>query len=253
MMRVVKKQFCAVSILVLPILLFIGCQNEQTPPEPESIIFTKIKLFSVKYPFVLPPLPYAYNDLEPHIDTQTMNIHHTKHHQAYVDNLNKAIEECPKYKEYTLEDLLANLDNLPSSIKDQVKNNGGGHFSHMLFWDSLSPISQNPSAKVVEEINKNFGSFENFKKTFTQKALVHVGSGWIWLCVSSNKNLEILVTLNHETPLAKGLFPILVLDLWEHAYYLKYQNRRPEYVATWWNIINWENVDKLYQKAAHSL
>ncbi len=208
---------------------------------------TNLILYGLSYPHSLPVLKFAYNALEPHLDAETLNIHHTKHHQAYIDNLNKALQEEPGYQKYQLEELLANLPALPASIRERIRNNGGGHLAHTLFWDSLSPQSDGkPTATIAAQINKYFGSLEAFKEKFSKEAASHVGSGWTWLCLTQEKKLVILTTLNHDTPLSQGLYPILVLDIWEHAYYLKYRNKRGDFIAAWWNVINWKNVEKLY-------
>lgn len=211
---------------------------------------TNYKLYGFKYPFTLGELPYEYNALDPHIDEETMRLHHTKHHQAYVDNLNKALEEAPEYQKYTIEELLTNLDVLPASIKERVRNHGGGHFNHTLFWDLMTAqAAERPTELVAGQINKFFGSFDSFKAEFDKAALSRFGSGWAWLCVKSDKTLTVISTPNQDTPLAQGLYPILALDVWEHAYYIKYRNKRAEYVSAWWNVINWKHVEKLYHNA----
>ncbi len=198
--------------------------------------------------YQLPNLPYAYDALEPYIDAQTMIIHHTKHHQAYVDNLNGALAKHPEV-ELNLEALLKNLDNVPADIRNVVRNNGGGVFNHNLFWTVLAPArGQTPSGALLEAIAKAFGSLDNFKAEFETAAKTRFGSGWAWLIVDAEKNLKVVSTPNQDTPLNEGT-PILNLDVWEHAYYLKYQNRRPEYVGNFWNVVNWEEVERLYLAA----
>ncbi len=198
--------------------------------------------------YQLPNLPYAYDALEPYIDAQTMIIHHTKHHQAYVDNLNGALAKHPEI-ELNLEALLKDLDNVPADIRNVVRNNGGGVFNHNLFWTILAPArGQTPSGDLLAAIAKTFGSFDTFKTEFETAAKTRFGSGWAWLIVDGDKNLKVVSTPNQDTPLNEGT-PILNLDVWEHAYYLKYQNRRPEYVGNFWNIINWEEVERLYAAA----
>jgi Fe-Mn family superoxide dismutase len=215
---------------------------------------TTLTIYGIRYPYSLPKLNFAYDSLEPHLDAETLQIHHTKHHQTYIDNVNKALLEVPEFQKYTIEELLTNLDALPVSIRERVRNNAGGHISHMLFWDLLSPTSdQKPTDTIVTEINKNFGSFEKFKEEFTKIALGHVGSGWTWLCLTPRKELVIMATLNHDTPLAKGYYPILVVDVWEHAYYLKYRNKRTDFIANWWNVVNWQHVEKLYENGLSAL
>ncbi len=202
--------------------------------------------------FTLPDLPYAFNSLEPHVDARTMEIHHDKHHAAYVNNLNAALQGTV-HEGKSLEDLLANISQLPVA----VRNNGGGHWNHTFFWEIMSPSGGGePTGDVASKITKNFGSFDEFKKQFAQAAATRFGSGWAWLCVDGDDNLFITSTPNQDNPLMdladkKGQ-PILGLDVWEHAYYLHYQNRRPDYVAAWWNVVNWEEVNKRYRSAVRS-
>lgn len=199
--------------------------------------------------FELPQLPYAYDALEPHIDRETMNIHHTKHHNTYVTNLNKALEGHADLQGKSLDELISNLDAVPESIRTAVRNNGGGHANHSLFWKILSPNGGGtPSGDLLEAINKKFGSFDAFKEEFTKAATGRFGSGWAWLVVN-NGELEVTSTPNQDSPLMEGKTPILGLDVWEHAYYLKYQNRRPEYISAFWNVVNWDEVAKLYSEA----
>ncbi|MFA5542404.1 MAG: superoxide dismutase [Bacilli bacterium] len=197
----------------------------------------------------LPELNYNYNALEPHFDEMTMTIHHTKHHQAYVNNLNAALEKHPELMEKDLTELLTKLDKLPTDIQTAVRNNGGGHFNHTLFWQLLTPQGkQEPSMKLMEALKNAFGSFENFQETFNNAAKTRFGSGWAWLVVTPDKKLVVTSTPNQDTPLTMGT-PILALDVWEHAYYLKYQNRRPDYVSAFWNVINWNKVEELFEQA----
>ncbi|CEE02040.1 Superoxide dismutase [Caldibacillus thermoamylovorans] len=198
--------------------------------------------------FELPQLPYAYDALEPHIDKETMNIHHTKHHNTYVTNLNNAVAGT-EFENKTVEELVSNLDAVPENIRTAVRNNGGGHYNHSLFWQLLSPNGGGePSGALLDAINAKFGSFSAFKDEFTKAATGRFGSGWAWLVVN-NGELEITSTPNQDTPLSEGKTPILGLDVWEHAYYLKYQNRRPDYIAAFWNVVNWDEVAKRYQAA----
>jgi Fe-Mn family superoxide dismutase len=196
--------------------------------------------------FTLPPLPYAPEALEPHIDKTTMEIHHDKHHGAYVTNLNKALESAPELQNKTIEELLANnLAVVTDTIKTAVRNNGGGHFNHSLFWNLLSPKGGGaPTGNIASVMTGTFGSFDAFKEKFTMAATGRFGSGWAWLVKDSAGKFDILSTPNQDTPLMDGKKAILGLDVWEHAYYLKYQNRRPEYIAAWWNLINWDEVNK---------
>jgi Fe-Mn family superoxide dismutase len=198
----------------------------------------------------LPPLPYAYDALEPYIDELTMRIHHDKHHQAYVDNLNAALEKHPALQDKSVEELVKNLDAVPEDIRTAVRNHGGGHFNHTMFWLIMGPNGGGePGGKLGEAIQAAFGSFESFKEQFNKAAMGRFGSGWAWLCVDAKKNLVITSTANQDTPLADGLIPILGLDVWEHAYYLKYQNRRGEYVQAWWNVVNWGEVATRFEAA----
>jgi Fe-Mn family superoxide dismutase len=197
----------------------------------------------------LPPLPYAYDALEPHIDQQTMNIHHNKHHQGYVNNLNKALEGHPDLEAKSVEELLKDLAAVPESIRTAVRNNGGGHANHSLFWPCMSPDGGGePDGALAAAINTAFGSFDSFKEQFSQAAMTRFGSGWGWLCVSGGK-LVVLSTPNQDNPVSQGMTPILGLDVWEHAYYLKYQNRRAEYVAAWWSVVNWSEVATRFDAA----
>lgn len=193
----------------------------------------------------LPKLPYDYRSLEPVIDAKTMEIHHTKHHGGYVDKLNAALEGHHDLLTMSVENLLANLDQVPAEIQLAVRNNGGGHANHSLFWTSLQGNGQQePSEKLMSAFKQFFGGFDNFKNEFTQHALNRFGSGWAWLVANPDNQLLVLSTPNQDSPIMDGLKPILGLDVWEHAYYLQYQNRRPEYVENWWQIVNWAEVEK---------
>lgn len=199
--------------------------------------------------FELPQLPYAYDALEPNIDKETMNIHHTKHHNTYVTNLNNALEGNEELLSKTVEEVISNLDAVPESARTAVRNNGGGHANHSLFWQLLSPNGGGePSGELADALNSKFGSFENFKEEFAKAATTRFGSGWAWLAVN-NGELELTSTPNQDSPLMEGKTPILGLDVWEHAYYLKYQNRRPEYINSFWNVVNWDEVAKRYNEA----
>ena len=192
--------------------------------------------------FTLPALPYAHDALEPHIDTATMEIHHGKHHNAYVTNLNKALESAPELAGKTLEELLANnLAIVPDAIKAAVRNNGGGHYNHSLFWTILGPgAGGTPVGKLAEAIDATFGSFDAFKEKFNAAATTRFGSGWAWLVKTADGKLEVTSTANQDNPFMEGKHPIIGLDVWEHAYYLKYQNRRPDYISAWWNVVPWK-------------
>jgi superoxide dismutase, Fe-Mn family len=203
----------------------------------------------LKMAFELPQLPYAYDALEPHIDKETMNIHHTKHHNTYVTNLNNALEGNEELLSKTVEEVVANLDAVPEAARTAVRNNGGGHANHSLFWQVISPNGGGePTGELAEAINSKFGGFEGFKEEFSKAATTRFGSGWAWLVVN-NGELEVTSTPNQDSPLMEGKTPILGLDVWEHAYYLNYQNRRPEYIGAFWNVVNWEEVNNRYASA----
>ncbi|ARA92031.1 MAG: superoxide dismutase [Bacteroidetes bacterium] len=198
----------------------------------------------------LPDLPYAYDALEPHVDARTMEIHHTKHHQGYVNKLNAALEGHADLQAKSIEDLLRGIDAVPESIRTAVRNNGGGHANHSLFWTIMSPNGGGtPSGRLAEAIDATFGSFEAFKKTFSDAAGSRFGSGWAWLVVDGDGKLQVYSTANQDSPYMQGHTPILGLDVWEHAYYLHYQNRRPDYIQAWWNVVNWDAVAKNYEAA----
>lgn len=198
--------------------------------------------------FQLPDLAYTYDALEPHIDARTMEIHHTKHHAGYVSKLNAALEGHNDLQGKSLEELLADLNAIPESIRTAVRNNGGGHSNHSLFWRIMSPDGGGePSGALKDAIDAGFGSFDAFKDLFFKTAATRFGSGWAWLVKKSDGGLDVLSTANQDTPISSGLTPILGLDVWEHAYYLKYQNRRPDYISAWWNVVHWGEVDLLYE------
>ena len=193
--------------------------------------------------YTLPALPYAYNALEPHIDARTMEIHHTKHHQAYINNVNAAIKDS-EWEKLSVEQLIADLNKVPESIRTTVRNNGGGHANHSLFWTIMGPgAGGKPSGDLAAAIDGAFGSFDAFKEAFSKAAATRFGSGWAWLSVAGGK-LEVSSTANQDSPIMEGKQPILGLDVWEHAYYLNYQNRRPDYIAAFWNVVNWNEVAK---------
>lgn len=197
----------------------------------------------------LPALPYSFDALEPHIDARTMEIHHDRHHATYVNNLNDALEGHDALAEKSVEELISDLDAVPESIRTAVRNNGGGHANHTLFWEILSPNGGGaPTGELAKAIDDTFGSFDKFKEEFTDAAIKRFGSGWAWLVVKDG-SLAVTSTPNQDSPLMEGATPILGLDVWEHAYYLKYQNKRPDYVAAFWNVVNWEEVNKRYLAA----
>jgi Fe-Mn family superoxide dismutase len=196
----------------------------------------------------VPPLPYDYSALEPHIDEQTMHLHHDKHHAAYVNNLNGAIEKHPELGKHSAEDLLRNINTVPEDVRTTVRNNGGGHVNHSMFWAIMKKSGGGePTGPIADQIKKDFGSFEDMKKQFNEAAAKQFGSGWGWLIWDGK--LKVITTANQDSPLMQGHFPILGNDVWEHAYYLKYQNRRPEYLAAWWNTVNWDEINRRFAQA----
>ena len=197
----------------------------------------------------LPALPYEFSDLEPHIDARTMEIHHGKHHNAYITNLNAALEGHPELQDKSIEDLLKDLGAIPSDIRGAVQNNGGGHYNHTLFWPSMSADGGGiPSGNLAAAIDSTFNDFESFKAEFSAAAATRFGSGWAWLSIDTNNSLIVSSTANQDNPISEGLSPILGLDVWEHAYYLNYQNLRPDYISAWWNIVNWDKVSERFAK-----
>ena len=198
--------------------------------------------------YKLPELNYSYDALEPFIDARTMEIHYTKHHQTYIDNLNKALEGRDEFKDMPIEDLIASLNSLPDEIKTPVRNHGGGHLNHTMFWQMMGPnAGGEPKEELAEKIKDTFGGFDKFKEEFKKAALGRFGSGWAWLVVDGEE-LKIVSTPNQDNPITDGLKPILGIDVWEHAYYLKYQSRRADYIDAWFNVINWEKVLEFYNK-----
>ncbi|MGL6456491.1 superoxide dismutase [Aeromonas caviae] len=198
----------------------------------------------------LPALPYAYDALEPHIDAKTMEIHHSRHHQTYVTNLNAALADLPELAALPLEALLTRIDSLPAQVQGAVRNHGGGHANHSLFWQVMSPQGGGePDGELAAAIERDLGGLEAFKQSFTQAALSRFGSGWAWLVVDGRGKLQVVSSANQDSPLMEGLTPILGLDVWEHAYYLKYQNKRPDYIAAFYNVIDWDEVARRYVAA----
>ena len=196
--------------------------------------------------FTLPPLPYDFAALEPHIDAKTMEIHHGKHHQTYVNNLNAAIEKAPELASKSLDDLMRSVNTVPESVRTAVRNNGGGHWNHSMFWQIMAPkAGGEPGGNLGNAIRSAFGDFAKFREQFTAAGVGRFGSGWAWL-INNGGKLSITSTPNQDNPLMEGQRPILGVDVWEHAYYLKYQNRRPDYIAAWWNVVNWKEVEKRF-------
>jgi Fe-Mn family superoxide dismutase len=200
--------------------------------------------------YEVPPLPYAYNALEPHIDEQTMHLHHDKHHAAYVTKLNGAVEKYPDLAKKSPEELIRNLSTLPEDVRGVVRNNGGGHVNHTMFWQIMGPKGGNPTGAIADAITKAFGGFDAFKEKFEAAGVGQFGSGWAWLVSTKSGELKITSTPNQDNPLSSGDFPVMGNDVWEHAYYLKYQNRRPDYLKAWWNVVNWDEVNKRLAQAS---
>ena len=239
--QALKTALLAGGLLATPVFRHLQA-TEPTPAAPQPSQ-------SKPGPFSVPELPYAYNALEPHIDEQTMRIHHDKHHAAYVQKLNDAIASQPQTGIVQIEDLLRNLAKVDEKIRLAVRNNGGGHYNHSLFWQMMSPnAGSEPSGELAKSINAQFGSFADFKKAFSKEATGLFGSGWVWL-VLDGRQLKIEPTANQDSPISQGRMPLLGIDVWEHAYYLKRQNRRAEYIEAWWNVVNWDFVTARYKSA----
>lgn len=227
--------FLLMCLLLIALYAVMYYDKKSSPMEPEKDIIM----------YELPKLPYAYDALEPYIDAKTMEIHYTKHHQGYVTKLNEALSKHPEWQKVPLHDLLARLNEVPEDIRIAVRNQGGGHSNHSFFWQCMTPPPiKMPSKELLERIETSFGSLDEFKKQFNAAAVSVFGSGWAWLVKDKHGNLKVISTHNQDSPLMQGLQPILGLDVWEHAYYLKYQNRRPEYIDGWWNVVNWDFVEK---------
>jgi Fe-Mn family superoxide dismutase len=201
--------------------------------------------------FELPPLPYDYSALEPHIDAQTMQLHHDKHHQAYVNNLNAALQGLSQFDNMSVDDLMRRINEVPENVRTAVRNNGGGHANHSMFWQIMKPNGGGePTGALADAIKSTFGSFDQFKTTFNDNGAKRFGSGWTWLVVDQSGKLQAISSANQDSPLMDGHYPVMGNDVWEHAYYLKYQNRRPDYLAAWWNVVNWDEVAKRFQQGS---
>ncbi len=197
--------------------------------------------------YELPPLPYDYNALEPYIDEETMHLHHDKHHQAYVNNLNTALQGQSQFENMSVDDLMRNINSVPESIRTAVRNNGGGHANHSMYWQIMKPNGGGePTGDLANAINSAFGSFDQFKAAFNDAGAKRFGSGWAWLVLGPDGKLAVTSSANQDSPLMEGQYPVMGNDVWEHAYYLKYQNRRPDYLAAWWNVVNWDEIAKRY-------
>lgn len=240
-MKKINKVFLILSLMAIAFILLIPSYLSSANNNSPTTTNKEVEKFTLK------PLPYKYNALEPYIDKKTMLIHHTKHQQAYVDNLNKALANYPELYKKTAGELISDTNALPEDIKQAVINNAGGVYNHEFFWTIMSPDhNQEPKGDLLKAINDTFGCFEKFKQDFSSKALSNFGSGWTWLVKDSNNKLSIMNTANQDSPISEGYTPILGLDIWEHAYYLKYQNRRVEYINNWWNIINFDQVETYF-------
>jgi Fe-Mn family superoxide dismutase len=199
--------------------------------------------------FELPPLPYEYNALEPYIDEQTMHLHHDKHHQAYVTNLNNAVQGTA-FENLSVEEIMRRINEVPENIRTAVRNNGGGHVNHTMFWEIMKPNGGGePTGALAQAINQAFGSFDQFKTQFNDAGVKRFGSGWAWLVLNQSGQLQVISTANQDSPFMDGLFPVMGNDVWEHAYYLKYQNRRADYLNAWWNVVNWDEIAKRFERA----
>ena len=204
--------------------------------------------------YELPPLPYDYNALEPYIDEETMHLHHDKHHQAYVNNLNAALQGQSQFENMSVDDLMRQINSVPESIRTAVRNNGGGHANHSMYWQIMKPNGGGePTGDLANAINSAFGSFDQFKAAFNDAGAKRFGSGWAWLVIGPDGKLAVTSTANQDSPLMEGQYPVMGNDVWEHAYYLKYQNRRPEYLAAWWNVLNWDEIAKRYAQGMQSV
>jgi superoxide dismutase, Fe-Mn family len=221
----------------------LGIRAVITSHVPYSVLETS-------YPYVLPPLPYAYDGLEPAIDTATMKLHHDKHHQAYINALNEALKDHPDLQKKTLAELLGSLNEIAEPLRTSLRNNGGGHANHSFFWESMAPATnQEPAGELKEFLVKKFGTVDEFKKQFNSTARTLFGSGWVWLVLDSKGDPVIMTTANQDNPYEQGFVSLLGMDVWEHAYYLKYQNRRADYADAWWSVVNWPEVEKRYMRA----
>ncbi|NJL63593.1 MAG: superoxide dismutase [Methylacidiphilales bacterium] len=217
--------------------LTVAASPEETP--------TATPTEEIKGAIQLPPLPYAYEALEPHIDAKTMQFHHDKHHATYVKNLNAALEKHPQLKNTSVEQMVQNLNNVPEDIRNTVRNNGGGHINHSMFWRIMKPNGGGePTGAIAQAIKENFGSFDDFKKRFNEEGTKRFGSGWVWLVRDKSGKLEVVSTANQDNPISAGKYPIMGNDVWEHAYYLKYQSRRADYLDAWWNLLNWDEINQ---------
>jgi Fe-Mn family superoxide dismutase len=252
--RFIKRHLRFLVIGGLLSFLLIACQpseQAQAPsPSPNAETPSEQVNEADAGAIELPPLPYAYDALEPYIDAETMELHHDRHHATYVNNYNEAIANNPDLQNQSIEALLRNLDSIPEDDRITIRNNGGGHVNHSMFWQIMSPDGGGePQGELAERINQTFGSFADFQTAFEEAGANQFGSGWVWLVSDNEGNLQITTTLNQDNPIMQGSFPVMGNDVWEHAYYLSYRNRRAEYLDAWWNVVNWEEVARRYEQA----
>ncbi len=266
LIKFLRQQFVFFLTGIFLISLLFACQGEPiaesptptaTPPAtPATQETPTTQLSPVAYPdrelsaspAQLPKLPYAYNALEKAIDAETMKLHHDRHHATYVENLNEALQKHPELQNRSVEAMLRDLNSVPEDIRETVRNNGGGHLNHTIFWQIMSPNGGGePTGAIAQQINQTFGSFDAFRKQFNQEGEDSFGSGWVWLVRNGQNQLQIVTTPNQDSPIMDGLYPIMGNDVWEHAYYLRYQNRRAEYLNNWWNVVNWSEINRRLQ------
>lgn len=244
-MKKLLQSFSSIWIGLSFFILLMSCQVQLLQAQALPVASLKAELRAT--PAELPPLPYDYGALEPYIDAETMRLHHDNHHKTYVDKLNQALQKSPNLQSKSVEALMRDLNSVPENIRTEVRNNGGGHLNHTFFWQIMAPnAGGKPTGALAKAINDTFGSFDGFKQQFNQAGSDRFGSGWVWLVRSPQGQLQIKTTQNQDSPITEGLYPILGTDLWEHAYYLKYQNRRPEYLSNWWNVVNWSEVERRF-------
>jgi superoxide dismutase, Fe-Mn family len=238
------------SFLLIACQMLDQAQAPDTSPVPEDQTETVDASPDAAGRLELPPLPYAYDALEPYIDAETMELHHDRHHAAYVNNYNDAIADYPDLQEQGVENLLRNLETIPEDVRITIRNNGGGHVNHSLFWQIMGPDGGGePQGELAEQINQTFGSFAEFQAAFEEAGTRQFGSGWVWLVANNEGNLQITTTLNQDNPIMTNSFPIMGNDVWEHAYYLNYRNRRAEYLNAWWNVVNWDAAAQRYEQS----
>ncbi|MBD2195524.1 MULTISPECIES: superoxide dismutase [Calothrix] len=261
--KFLRQQFVLFIAGIFLVSVLFACQENQITESPTATVSpvtqqTPLTTNSppVAYPdreltatpAQLPKLPYAYNALEKAIDAETMKLHHDRHHATYVNNLNEALQKHPELKNRSVEAMLRDLNNIPEDIRETVRNNGGGHLNHTIFWQIMSPNGGGqPTGEIAQQINQTFGSFDAFRKQFNEAGGDRFGSGWVWLVRNAQNQLQIVTTANQDSPIMDGLYPIMGNDVWEHAYYLRYQNRRPEYLNNWWNVVNWTEINRRSQ------